>query len=210
MRTVELEALAMRIVEDLKAGIMPEDVRVELKADWPADSNRCARRIAGHCNASRGEAVIWLVGLHEQRGVSPLSSSDTATWWARVRAEFEGEAPPMRGLVVRTADGVLVALHFETDRAPFVVKNARFGEPSGGSVSLEVPWREGTAVSSATRAQLLRLLLPAHARPVLSAQKATLRLDADTLAICGSSTGLEAPSSGWNRAIGFRVECGAG
>ena len=54
----------------------------------------------------------------------------------------------------------MFALLFETARRPFVVKNLTHGTPGGGSVSLEVPWREGTRVRSARREDLIRLLAP--------------------------------------------------
>jgi hypothetical protein len=50
---------------------------------------------------------------------------------------------------------MLVALLFETDRAPYVVKN-----PKGGQVELEVPWRELTKTRTARRSDLIRLLEP--------------------------------------------------
>lgn len=53
-----------------------------------------------------------------------------------------------------------MALVFETDRAPFVVRNVAFGQVGGGSVSLEVPWREGATTRSARRHDLALLLFP--------------------------------------------------
>ena len=59
----------------------------------------------------------------------------------------------------------VVALLFETDRAPFVIKNQAYGSPGGGSVELEVPWRENTAIRSARRSDLIRLLAPLELLP---------------------------------------------
>ena len=61
------------------------------------------------------------------------------------------------------------ALYFETDRAPFVVKNQE-----GGTIQREVPWREATGVKSATRSQLLRLLSPLQRLPSLEVIGGTL------------------------------------
>ena len=55
---------------------------------------------------------------------------------------------------------MVLALHFATDRAPYVVKC-----PSSGRSELEVPWRRGTRTRSARRHELLKLLLPAVSTP---------------------------------------------
>jgi hypothetical protein len=65
---------------------------------------------------------------------------------------------PIDGLTV-------VALLFETDRSPFVIKNAAYGSQGGGSVELEVPWRENTSVRSARRSEIIRLLAPLELLP---------------------------------------------
>lgn len=59
----------------------------------------------------------------------------------------------------------IVALLFETDRAPFVVKNPSYGIERGESISLETPWRHGTSVRSAKRSDLIKLLVPFRKRP---------------------------------------------
>jgi len=75
---------------------------------------------------------------------------------------------------------IVVALLFETERAPFVVKNPSFGKTAGGAVSLEVPWREGTAVRSAHRSDLIQVLSPQQRAPhfdVLAAMMQTHRVN---------------------------------
>lgn len=47
------------------------------------------------------------------------------------------------------------------------MKNRSYGKPEGGPVSLEVPWRSGTAVRSASREDLIRLLVPAQTIPAV-------------------------------------------
>ncbi|MCL4262233.1 MAG: hypothetical protein KJ069_03425 [Anaerolineae bacterium] len=155
MRSHEIEAWALKLVDQVKNGQPIEDARVELKADWP-DARKAARRIAGHANAARGVSILWLIGLDEKRGVIGVQHGDLADWYAQVKSQFNELAPFMTDINVPVAGNVIVALLFETDRAPFVVKN-----PDGsGSISREVPWREGTAIDSATREQLIRLLSP--------------------------------------------------
>lgn len=57
-----------------------------------------------------------------------------------------------------SASGSVLAIQFETEAAPFVVKNAAYGKSGGGSVELEVPWREGTGTRTARRIDLIRML----------------------------------------------------
>lgn len=52
----------------------------------------------------------------------------------------------------------VTALVFETNRAPFVVRNKHYGQTNAGPIEREVPWREGTSIRSATRADLLMVL----------------------------------------------------
>lgn len=51
----------------------------------------------------------------------------------------------------------LIALLFETNRAPFLVKN---NNPQCGQIEVEVPWRELTKTRTARRSDLIRLLEP--------------------------------------------------
>jgi hypothetical protein len=82
-----------------------------------------------------------------------------------VKAHFDGLAPQLVDINVPVKDRAVVALFFETDRAPFVVKNPAYGSLGGGSVSLEVPWRENTSTRSATRSDLIKLLSPLQKLP---------------------------------------------
>lgn len=66
----------------------------------------------------------------------------------------------MTDLVVPVGDRSVAALQFETDRAPFVVKN-----PKGRVPDLEVPWREGTSLRTSRRSDLVRILAPVQSLP---------------------------------------------
>lgn len=68
-------------------------------------------------------------------------------------SQFDEIAPSLQDLAIPYRGVTVVALLFETDRAPFVVKN-----PKPGPVDWEVPWREGTMTRSARRTNLVRLL----------------------------------------------------
>ena len=90
------------------------------------------------------------------------SQNNLADWWPQVEAQFDGPTPQVRDLLVDWKGKTTVALYFETDRFPYVVKN-----PTGGPFQRDVPWREGTAVRSATHSDLVLLLSPLQ-RPILN------------------------------------------
>jgi hypothetical protein len=161
MRRHEIENWALAIIERVRQGQPVEDAQVELKATWPRDPGKAARRLAGHANAARGEPILWLIGVDEQAGTVPgVDFADLATWWSGISAAFDELAPDPVSLNVPAEGATVAALYFETDRAPFVVKN-----PAGGAIQREVPWREATGVKSATRSQLLKLLSPLQKVP---------------------------------------------
>lgn len=166
MRPNELEHLVLRLIDDVASEKPVEDSRVELKGSWPTDTTRAARRLAGHCNAARGEPVIWVIGVDESQGLRGALREDLPAWIDQVKKCFVGLSPDLvRDIDVQVADKTVVALLFATDRAPFVVKNPEYGQPSGGPVESEVPWREGTGVRSCRRDDLLRLLIPIQQLP---------------------------------------------
>lgn len=121
MRTHEIENWALNIIDRVKAGHPNEDHRVELKAAWP-DPYKAARRIAGHGNAARGESFLWLIGVDKKLGVKGVSMTDLARWYAQVESQFDGLAPDMTPLNIHVDGNTIVALLFESDRAPFVIK----------------------------------------------------------------------------------------
>ena len=171
MRKSELEGRLLQLADRVEANQPIEDSFVELKSEW-IPPERAARRLAGHCNAAGGIPIIWAIGLDEERGVVGATDEEFADWWARVTARFDSVAPELAlHLCVPRADKTLVGLLVETDRAPYVVKN-----PAGGEIAREVPWREGTAVRTATRENLLRLLLPFGILPDLEVLEAKLEL----------------------------------
>jgi len=155
----QIEAWALEIAEGVTAGTRVEDSLVELKANWP-DTEKAARRIAGHANAARGESILWIIGLDESKGVCDFDDSELAEWWAKVQSCFDGLIPGLTDVVTRTPDGPIQLLYFDTSASPFVVKNPRYGTKGGGPVEREAPWRDGTRIRSATREDLIRILVP--------------------------------------------------
>jgi hypothetical protein len=103
--------------------------------------------------------------VDQKNGVIGANHMELADWYAQVKAHFDGLAPQLVDVNVPVKGRAVVALFFETDRAPFVVKNPAYGSSGGGSVSLEVPWRENTSTRSATRSDLIKLLSPLQKLP---------------------------------------------
>jgi hypothetical protein len=177
MRKSELEAWVLSVLDRVASGQPNEDARVELKRDWP-EPIKAARRIAGHANAAGGDPILWVIGVDQTAGVVGVNDLDVAGWFSKVKAEFSELAPALSlDLNVPAGGGkAVVALLFETDRAPFVVKNPAYGTKDGGPVQLEVPWREGTGVRSATRSDLIRLLSPLELLPSFEVMEGELKM----------------------------------
>jgi hypothetical protein len=142
MNSRQIESWALRVIDCVKSGQPNEDFLVELKREW-IDKYKAARRIAGHANAARGENILWLIGVDEKQSlVVGAAAAELASWYPAVASFFNELAPRMIPLNIPVDDVIVVALLFETDRAPFVIKNPANGQPGGGAVELEVPWRE--------------------------------------------------------------------
>ena len=172
---IQIEARVLAVYDAVKSGRRVEDALVELKGQWP-DPQKAARRLAGHANAARGEAIIWIVGLDEEDGVVDSGNRDAAEWWPQVQSHFDGLSPTLDDLVVHTDDGPIAVLRFDTSLGPFVVKNPAYGTAGSGPVEREVPWREGTGVRSARREDLIRMLAPLQALPAIELLGASIRL----------------------------------
>jgi hypothetical protein len=162
-----VELWAVRHLENWKRGTSAEDARVELKKCMPESVGRVARRIAGHANAAQGEPILWILGADEkEKTLQPTPiAADSANFWPQVWARFEGPHPDVLELQFEFADVPLVALGFTCDRVPYVVTTGIDGP------RYEVPWRQGTRIDSASRSQLLRMLLPAVQRPAVEVRR---------------------------------------
>jgi len=170
MRKHQLESWALDVLDRATSGKPVEDSRVELKREWPTPAE-AARRIAGHANAAQGEPILWLIGIDERaQSVSGAEPKELANWYPNVASQFDEVAPALQDLAIQYHGVSIVALLFETDRAPFLVKN-----PSGGHVDWEVPWREGTKTRSVRRTNMVRLLSGIAALPDVELLEASLR-----------------------------------
>ena len=113
------------------------DSFLELKREWIPPNAKAARRIAGHANAARGENILWIIGVDEKEGVIGVNASELASWYSAVESSFNELVPRMLPLNIPVNGVIVVALLFETDRAPFVVKNPVHGVSGGDPVELE-------------------------------------------------------------------------
>jgi len=169
MRAHEIENWALQVINAVNKSQPNEDSRVELKREWP-EAQKAARRIAGHANAASGEPILWLIGVDEEKGVIGAENNEMSTWFSQVKAEFAEDVYPALTSINIPVDGLtVVSLLFETERAPFVVKNPSYKKPDGGDVRFEVPWREGTSVRSARHTDLIRVLSPLQRLPRVEA-----------------------------------------
>jgi hypothetical protein len=164
MKRREIETWALRTIESVEAKHKVEDTNVELKREW-IDPVKAARRLAGHANAARGEPILWLIGVDEEKGVTGAAAQDLSVWLPAVQAEFNGAYPDLQDVSVDHDGKRVPALCFSTDRAPYVVRNPAFGGTKGEGVRWEVPWRDGTLIRTATRNELLLLLVPNSSKP---------------------------------------------
>ena len=157
MRDIELETWVVGILDRAKAGQPNEDFKIEFKAEWPEEHHRAARRLAGHANAARGDRVLWLIGVDDKGVVTGAKHEEFTAWWSKVQARFDEVAPTLvRDMNVAFDGHTVVALLFDTDRAPFVVN----ADQQQGAIQREIPWREGTKVLTARRQDVIRLLVP--------------------------------------------------
>lgn len=179
MRPFEIESWVLRVVDQVTRNSHSEDSLVELKSAWPKPP-AAARQIAAHANAARGAEILWIIGLDEDLGVSGADPNELADWFSSVRSQFNQVCPSLQDLNIRIGDYTVVALLFQTDRAPYLVRNAVFGTPGGGSVEWELPWREGRKTRTANREDIFHLVGPLVRLPELEWLKCSLSVRVET------------------------------
>ncbi len=177
MKSHEIEAWALSVIDRVNAHEPDEDFLVELKSSWPDDHAKTARQIAGHANAARGENLLWLIGVSQRRGVVGVDRHELATWYDQVKSNFNGIPPAVIDRNLDVEGKTVVALLFDTSYSPYVVKNPRFNKSGGGWVEFEVPWREHTSTRSATHNDLIKLLVPIQKMPVFEIHESELGLE---------------------------------
>jgi hypothetical protein len=156
MQLQRLEARVLGLVEHALDHRRIEDDRVECKAVWPTDHRKAARQIAGLANAAAGEPVLWLVGLDEDAGlIVETGAVEPSAWWGQTRKTFTEVSPEVTWLQVPIVGrGIITALQFSTDRAPYLVTT-----DGRGGVDREIPWRSAGSTRSAHRSEILRAVV---------------------------------------------------
>jgi len=169
MKLIEIESWALRILENVEKHLPVEDSAVELKTEWPTDHAKAARRLAAHANAARGQTILWLIGADEKKGeIVGANYQELSNWFSSIQSFFDGMiAPDLQSLNISYKTKTIVALCFETLRAPYLVRNPAFGKTSGEPMEWEAPWREGTKTRSATRNELILILTTLGKMPKL-------------------------------------------
>jgi hypothetical protein len=112
-----------------------------------------------------------LIGVDQKQGVTGADHAEMSNWFAQIDACFDALAPRGFALNIPANDGkTVVAILFETDRVPFVIKN-----PNGGQIGMDVPCRDNTRTRSANRADLLQILSPLQIMPQIDVLEAMLQ-----------------------------------
>lgn len=168
----EIERWALRVVEQVKHGQPNEDARVELKAAWPNDTYKAARQIAAHANPAGGEPILWIIGVDQKGAIVGAVHNELSTWYKQVESNFDELAPGVTDVNIPVDDKIIVALLFDTERRPYVIKST-----GGGPVTHEVPWRGSTSTRSAKRAELIWLLDSIPRLPRWEALNGTLSVE---------------------------------
>lgn len=178
----QIDAWVYRLIDRIRNDQPHEDQFAEFKAEWPQPDGDTARLIAAHANASRGEPILWIIGLHKTRGVVGAQDSEFSNWYAGLSKHFDADPPyPAYHHNVHVDDKTVVAILFDTSRVPFVVKNPNFNQPgTRDKISFEVPYRSATSTHSAKREHLIRLLAPSAALPECDLRYCTLSQNVDS------------------------------
>lgn len=177
MTKQEIEVYLNDILEKVELKSPIEDMRVELKSEFiPAE--KAARQIAGHANSLNGQTGFWVFGIDEKAGkVTGVNHAEFSSWHLQLKKHFDSVTPEIREYVFDIQNVTIIVLIIYSDTAPYVTKNPRFGHEKGDNIEFEVPIRKNTRVTSASRSDLLRLLLPTITFPELEILFANCRLN---------------------------------
>lgn len=160
MRSHEIEFRALRAIEGLQKNIPPPEAAVAVFQKWPKPGPAAARRLAAHANTARGRDLLWVIGVAANGKLVGADLKAFPDWWAQMLPYFESLAPEVTPLNVPSGERKVVALHIQTERAPFL-----FSKDPARGISAEVPWLEAGMVRSARRSELIALLSPLQDLP---------------------------------------------
>lgn len=79
----------------------------------------------GHANAAKGDSILWLIGI-DQKGqrVVGANNIELSNWYSSFKSKFDDSIAPVliTNLNIPVEGKTVVALLFETDRAPLSLK----------------------------------------------------------------------------------------
>lgn len=142
------------------------DERAMLWAGLPPAA-KAARELAGQANTARGQTLLWLLrGKSKTKSKpAPIPRAELEAWLQELRQTFEGIPPQIEVLeVVSSAGEPVIAMHVETDRAPFVIYTTTARKP-GAERATEVLWQEDGLSRPIRRAELVRMVTPLRDLP---------------------------------------------
>jgi len=152
-RRIDIELRVREALRVLRATGKIEDAGLELKGSPPGPEAKAAQ-LAGAANASGGDPIVWVFGIADDGTFVDITGFEFDDWFAKMPSQFDGPYPePTIAWLEYEGNGILAA-SFRTDHAPYVVKRAT--DPR----QRETPWREGSLTRTATRSELIRMLLP--------------------------------------------------
>lgn len=181
----QFEALVLECLERVIKREQIEDVHVELKGMW-TDAVRAARILAAHANTAGGSPVTWIVGVDGKAAkVVGAPDDEVSIWLRQVQAEFVELSPDLLlHLVVPNPYGPsVVAMLFDTSRAPYGVRNPKHPSAGHGRADIEFPWRDGAGTRSARRSELIRILAGNRLPPEVEELDARLGVELSTLSM---------------------------
>lgn len=158
-----IEAKVLAAISAARSGTPAEDTFMEFKSEWPTQAK--SRQLAAAANGAGGHPITYVIGCDDHGAIGALGDVDPADWWQAIEARFDEVAPEL-ALHLRIQvdnDSHVIALVFNSDRAPYVVTRE-----GGGSPEREIPIRAATGTRSAHRREILQMLLPQVARPAIS------------------------------------------
>lgn len=152
-RRIDIELRVREALRVLRAAGKVEDAGLELKGSPPSADTKAAQ-LAGAANAAGGESIVWVFGIADDGAFVDISGFEFDDWFARMPGQFDGPYPEPTIAWLEHERNAILAVSFRTDHAPYVVK--RVADPR----QRETPWREGAHTRTATRSELIRMLLP--------------------------------------------------
>jgi|ERR1700674_3767728 len=184
---IQFEGRVLGVLDRVARKEPVEDAQLELKAGW-IDPVKAARQLAGHANAASGAPIVWIIGVDEKDSrIVGAPRTELASWFHQVEKEFDELSPALlEQLVIPNPYGPsVVAMLFDTSRAPYAVKVPQPPRTGYGRTEVEFPWRDATRTRSARRSELLTVLAGNRLVPDVEELEAWLGVQEEILSVDG-------------------------